>query len=444
MRHTAAKAVVLTTDDSLRVTSWTADAARLYRTPAGDVIGRRVTEAVHSGWTERQLLSAATEARLNGSFAQEDVHHDGHGRPLPVTVRLSGLQGETEAVSGFLLAVHPLVAPVTPVDAGDMPGLARAMAEHSSEIIALVSGTGEVRYASPSLRRILECDAAEFVGKHLLDRIHPDDIAEASGLLMRVLQSSRFASATVRIRRKDNAWRVMRFTASNHLADPEIGAIVVNCADEDELKEAQEALSQQELLMQKVMEHVPAMMTINNAGGRLLFASKEYERVLGYSENEVRSERSMAQRVFPDLEDSERALEFVRAAEGQWQEFQPLTRDGRKIRVLWAVMAVGRLRLSVARLLGEPEARPARGAQGARAWQDSDGPAALPNPYDLTFRELTILSLVASGKPDKEIAYLLGISPRTVQAHISSILVKMSASARTDASVRALRERLIS
>ncbi len=62
--------------------------------------------------------------------------------------------------------------------------------------------------------------------------------------------------------------------------------------------------------------------------------------------------------------------------------------------------------------------------------------------YGLTFRELTVLELIATGKPDKEIAVTLGISHHTANKHVAKILRKMNAASRTEASVRALREGL--
>jgi PAS domain S-box-containing protein len=54
------------------------------------------------------------------------------------------------------------------------------------------------------------------------------------------------------------------------------------------------------------------------------------------------------------------------------------------------------------------------------------------NPYGLTFRELTVLRLVATGESDKEIGAELSISPLTAQKHLSNILAKMSAVARPE------------
>ena len=65
------------------------------------------------------------------------------------------------------------------------------------------------------------------------------------------------------------------------------------------------------------------------------------------------------------------------------------------------------------------------------------------NPYGLTFRELTILNLLAGGTTDKEIAGTLCLSIYTVNKHVANILGKMQAVSRTEAAVRAAREGLV-
>jgi DNA-binding CsgD family transcriptional regulator len=66
------------------------------------------------------------------------------------------------------------------------------------------------------------------------------------------------------------------------------------------------------------------------------------------------------------------------------------------------------------------------------------------DPYRLSPRELSVLQLMADGRMDKEIAAELGIRPMTAQKHVAHILRKMGALSRTDASVRAVREGLVS
>ncbi len=59
-------------------------------------------------------------------------------------------------------------------------------------------------------------------------------------------------------------------------------------------------------------------------------------------------------------------------------------------------------------------------------------------PLPLTSREREVLSLVAAGKTNAEIALLLGISARTVQKHLEHIFEKLGVETRTAAAMRAL------
>ncbi len=65
------------------------------------------------------------------------------------------------------------------------------------------------------------------------------------------------------------------------------------------------------------------------------------------------------------------------------------------------------------------------------------------NPYGLTFREFTVLELMARGLTDKQIASELSISLNTVGKHVSNVLGKMQVSSRTEASVHAVQQHLL-
>lgn len=68
--------------------------------------------------------------------------------------------------------------------------------------------------------------------------------------------------------------------------------------------------------------------------------------------------------------------------------------------------------------------------------------AAPGNP--LTPREQEILTLVAAGKSNQEIAELLYITPGTVRVHVHAILQKLEVRDRTQAAIVALQKHLIS
>lgn len=74
---------------------------------------------------------------------------------------------------------------------------------------------------------------------------------------------------------------------------------------------------------------------------------------------------------------------------------------------------------------------------------DLSGNDELPPGEPLTSREAEVLSMLADGAGNRDIASRLGISEHTVKFHVSSILGKLGASTRTEAVTRGYREGLI-
>lgn len=65
------------------------------------------------------------------------------------------------------------------------------------------------------------------------------------------------------------------------------------------------------------------------------------------------------------------------------------------------------------------------------------------NKYNLTSKELSVLSLLANGNSNNEIAKKLNISINTTKVHMCSILQKLSVDDRTRVAIKAIRENLI-
>lgn len=67
----------------------------------------------------------------------------------------------------------------------------------------------------------------------------------------------------------------------------------------------------------------------------------------------------------------------------------------------------------------------------------------LANPNLLTARERAVLSLIAQGHQNKEIARALGITTGTVECHVHSILKKLGVTTRLQAALLATRQDLL-
>ena len=71
-----------------------------------------------------------------------------------------------------------------------------------------------------------------------------------------------------------------------------------------------------------------------------------------------------------------------------------------------------------------------------RAWTARQQQLEKTSPlHELTLRERQVLALLAEGKTDGEMAEVLGVSVRTINAHVSGILSKLGVSGRLQAAL---------
>lgn len=65
------------------------------------------------------------------------------------------------------------------------------------------------------------------------------------------------------------------------------------------------------------------------------------------------------------------------------------------------------------------------------------------NDFKLTAREIEVLKLIAQGLTNTEIAKSLKLSINTIKVHVCNILQKMSVNDRTQAAIKALKDKII-
>ena len=117
----------------------------------------------------------------------------------------------------------------------------RALTEHAADAVSLLDAGGTLRYLSPSGDRLLGYGAAERVGANWLELIHSEDAGRMRALFAELLdRPGGQVSAQMRCRHKDGSWRWLEGVATNLLAEPSIGAIVVNYRDITARKQAED------------------------------------------------------------------------------------------------------------------------------------------------------------------------------------------------------------
>jgi PAS domain S-box-containing protein len=85
-------------------------------------------------------------------------------------------------------------------------------------------------------------------------------------------------------------------------------------------------------ILQAILDHIPAMISLRDAAGHLSFVNKEWERVLGLPRNNQSLLDSLTQ-WFPDPDLCQQVANHVLAATGEWHDLRPQARDGRVLDV---------------------------------------------------------------------------------------------------------------
>jgi two-component system, NarL family, sensor histidine kinase UhpB len=103
--------------------------------------------------------------------------------------------------------------------------------------------------------------------------------------------------------------------------------------------QVEETLRRQKELLQIIFNHLPVMICFICEDRRLQLVNREWESVLGWSIEEVVSQKiDLEAELFPDPQAREFARDFARNSSGEWRDFRTRVKDGRIIDTSWAVV----------------------------------------------------------------------------------------------------------
>ncbi len=164
----------------------------------------------------------------------------------------------------------------------------RSLIEKSSDAIALFSAEAKILYSSPAVAQILGFSVNEFVGAKAIDLVHPDDRRTIKRLFAEMLQGHGWAvAAEFRVKHKDGSWRWIDGTATNLLADPNIGAVVINYHDVTERRQAEEALRESEARLRRLVESNLIGIILADTTGRVIDANDAFLKMVGYTREDL-------------------------------------------------------------------------------------------------------------------------------------------------------------
>ena len=130
----------------------------------------------------------------------------------------------------------------------------RSLIENASDVIAVLGRDGEIRYLSPSIKRVLGYAPEEIMGRNAFTLVHPEDRDRMMARMKAVgADSARPLNASFRFLSKDGDWRVLEAFGRNLCDSPEVGGMVINCRDVTERHEAERRLADTNHSLEKAL-----------------------------------------------------------------------------------------------------------------------------------------------------------------------------------------------
>jgi PAS domain S-box-containing protein len=94
-------------------------------------------------------------------------------------------------------------------------------------------------------------------------------------------------------------------------------------------------LSQQKQLLQTIVDHVPVMLTLYDATGKVKFVNRQFEQMLGWSTENLHPIDLIAE-LSSDPQQQQQILEHMLTATGTWLDLKLKTKSNRLVNTSWA------------------------------------------------------------------------------------------------------------
>jgi len=212
----------------------------------------------------------------------------------------------------------------------------RRLIEQAQDIIAVLDAVGTIRYASPSVLRLLGYAPEELIGLLLVEMVHPDDVVPTLRVFSEGVATGQGGRLLeLRVLHKDGTYRMLEAVGRHLLDDPLVQGVVINARDVTERKSLE-----RQLLQAQKMEAVGRL-----AGGVAHDFNNVLTAILGYTGLLLDGLPTLSP-LRPDLEEIRKAAERATGLTRQLLAFS------RKQVLEMRVLDLNQLVVDMDRLLG--------------------------------------------------------------------------------------------
>jgi PAS domain S-box-containing protein len=252
-------------------------------------IGRDVFEFVHPDDSERTLASlkkSATEERIIVVPYREKNHKNEWRWVETVLTNMI----DDPSINGIILNARDITDKVEQEERIQQNEQRfKALVENGSDMIGILDKEGNYIYVSPTSSHVLGITPKEFIGRNVIEFIHPDDVEITLVCLQKIATESKVFVQPFRFQNNKKEWRWLETVLTNMLDNSAVKGIIANSRDITDKIEEKHQLK----LLESVITNTNDAVLITEAepfdelGPKIIYVNEAFTRMTGYSAAEV-------------------------------------------------------------------------------------------------------------------------------------------------------------
>lgn len=169
---------------------------------------------------------------------------------------------------------------------------AYALLDGLPDVVIIVDDAGCLRYTNASAERQLRWIGDKWMGRSVLDLLHPDDLAGAMASMGTIQGKDYGTPVEVRVADADGGWHWMEVVGANHLHNDEISGLVLVARDITQ-RRMWEIAGADVARFQQVIQHSPSITMLLDSDGVVTSVNGAFTRLLGFDPSVVIGEKLM-------------------------------------------------------------------------------------------------------------------------------------------------------
>ncbi len=158
----------------------------------------------------------------------------------------------------------------------------QVLLENASEIINIYDPQGEIKYASPSVKRILGVNPEDLIGKKEVERVHPKGRETVERIFQQLNENPQYPiTETYSYTKPDGTRMWVETTGRNLIHNPAIGGILFNTIDITQRRQA-EREQRERAKMQALSENSPDIILRFDLQRNVSYINPTVEKYTGY------------------------------------------------------------------------------------------------------------------------------------------------------------------